>query len=159
MTTKRTLTAALTLLGVALTTTACNLDDGNRMVAMCADRYGNFLPDYECDSGGLYPNAFPYFMPYSTWREETVVHHHHYYSGDRLTGGSTTPPRHARVESPSRPGRVTVYDAGKRTVTTNKQANSFGTVTKRTKTTNTYHAPKKASWGSYKPAKKSGKCC
>lgn len=162
MTTKRTLTAAFALLGVALSTTACQIDDTatGEYVNVCRDRYTHRpLPDYECMSDGLYPRAADYWMPEDRYQQ--VVHNHYY---DRpLDGGATSPPRSGQVRIPSRPGKVTVYDAGKRTVTTNKQANSFGTVTKKTKTTNVYKAPTRRSpaWGTPQKStvKKSGRCC
>lgn len=133
---------------------ACGGDDGPRVVQMCADRAGNYLPDYMCDSPtGIYPQAVPYYMPYSAWHDTVEVHHHHYVAGQRITGGSTTRPTTARVQSASKPGKVTVYSSGKQVkVQTSKKTNSFGTVTKKQAST-----PKYGSYTGSKP--KSGKCC
>lgn len=141
---------------VVLALTACSHDEP-RMVQMCVDQNGNYLPDYMCASpAGLYPMAVPYFMPWNTWHDTVEVHHHPYSSTDRLTGGSTRPPKKARVQSASQPGKVTVYSGGKVTKTVaNKKANSWGTVTKSQKQ-NTAKTPK---YGSYVSKPKTGKCC
>lgn len=130
--------------------TACGSGSDARYVAMCADRNGNFLPDYMCDSpGGIYPQAVPFYMPWNTWHDTVEVHHHHYYSGERLSGGTLTRPSNrsgsVRVQSASNPSKVTLYSKGKQAGTPikmNQDAKKVGTVTKAQK--DSY----KASYGS-----------